>query len=163
MKIRHAASAAALAVALAVLGAPALASPGSEALDRVAVDFVPEGGAPCATSGLLRTSSDFVVLASRMRAELRLHRATSDVGVVFRGVHPDSAHWSNHLRMPTGLRVALRHVGLGVEVAAGVTAEGACFFAGRGAIPGHEEYELSVERGPLRFEPRRGGEGGGFS
>ncbi|AZS22725.1 MULTISPECIES: hypothetical protein [unclassified Caulobacter] len=40
MKIRHAASAAALAVALAVLGAPALASPGSEALDRVAVDFV---------------------------------------------------------------------------------------------------------------------------
>ena len=33
-------------------------------------------------------------------------------------------------------------------MAAGVTAEGACFFAGRGAIPGHEEYELSVERGP---------------
>ena len=79
---------------------------------------MPEGGAPCATSGLVRTSSDFVVLKSRTRAELRLHRATSDISVVFRGMHPDSAHWSNHLRMPTGLRVALRHVGLGVEVAA---------------------------------------------
>ena len=66
----------------------------------------------------MRTSSDFVVLASRTRAELRLHRATSDISVVFRGMHPDSTHWSNHLRMPTGLRVALRHVGLGVEVAA---------------------------------------------
>ncbi|MFY8208311.1 MAG: hypothetical protein ACOVOE_03090, partial [Caulobacter sp.] len=39
MKIRHAASAAALAAAL-VFGAPALASPGSDLLDRIAVDFV---------------------------------------------------------------------------------------------------------------------------
>ena len=132
------------------------------ATGRIAVDFVPEGGAPDAASGLLRTASDFIVLKSRISAELRLHRATSDVAVVFRGMHPDSSHWSNHLRMPTGLRVALRHVALGIEVAAGVTAEGGCFFAGRGAIPGHEEYELSVERGPytdaaeVRLQPPPG-------
>ena len=57
-------------------------------------------------------------IVAALSAELRLHRATADISVVFRGMHPDSAHWSNHLRMPTGLRVALRHVGLGVEVAA---------------------------------------------
>ena len=39
MKIRHAASAAALAVAL-VFGGPTLASPGSDLLDRIAFDFV---------------------------------------------------------------------------------------------------------------------------
>ena len=113
---------------------------------NIITDFVPEV-TPDPISGLVHCRTDWVVRKLRTSPELRLERASTDVRVQFRGLHPEPSHWSNHLKMPSGLRVALRHVGLDVEVAAGVVADGQCFLSGSGHIIAREEYHLSVERG----------------
>ena len=114
---------------------------------NIITDFVPEV-MPDPISGLVHSSTDWVVQKSRTTPALRLERASTDVRVQFRGLHPEPSHWSNHLKMPSGLRVAMRHVRLDCEVASGVVTDGACFLSGAaGQILAREEYVLSVERG----------------